>query len=57
MTEAPITKFARPECGSAYKVVRLPTPPERRDHPVPCLSCGRVLAPRDNGFLVQLRPC
>jgi len=44
MTDVPISRFACPDCGSVYKVVRLKTPPEPHDHPVGCLTCGRALA-------------
>jgi predicted RNA-binding Zn-ribbon protein involved in translation (DUF1610 family) len=53
MTNAPIFSFVCPTCGSVYKVVRLKTPPEPNDHPVGCLTCGRALAPRDDGFLLK----
>jgi predicted RNA-binding Zn-ribbon protein involved in translation (DUF1610 family) len=45
--------FICPDCGSVYKVARLKTPPEPRDHPVACLSCGHALAPREGEFLLK----
>jgi hypothetical protein len=36
-----------------YQVIRVETPVSPDDHPVACLGCGRVLAPRDNGFLLK----
>jgi predicted RNA-binding Zn-ribbon protein involved in translation (DUF1610 family) len=51
VTAVPI--FTCPDCGSVYKVARLKTPPEPHDHPVGCLSCGRALAPREDGFLLK----
>jgi predicted RNA-binding Zn-ribbon protein involved in translation (DUF1610 family) len=53
MADAPISSFVCPGCGSVYKVVRLKTPPEPHDRPVGCLSCGRALTPRDEGFLLK----
>jgi predicted RNA-binding Zn-ribbon protein involved in translation (DUF1610 family) len=53
MTDAPISSFVCPDCGSVYKVVRLKTPPEPRDYPVGCLTCGRALAPREDEFLLK----
>jgi predicted RNA-binding Zn-ribbon protein involved in translation (DUF1610 family) len=53
MTNAPISSFVCPDCGSVYKVVHLKTPPEPHDHPVACLSCGRALAPREDEFLLK----
>jgi len=53
MTEAPISQFDCPECGSVYTVARLEAPPEPRDHAVACLSCGHALAPRDNGSVLK----
>jgi predicted Zn finger-like uncharacterized protein len=53
MTDAHISSFVCPTCGSVYKVVRLKTPPEPNDHAVGCLTCGRVLPARENGFLLK----
>jgi predicted RNA-binding Zn-ribbon protein involved in translation (DUF1610 family) len=53
VTAAPTPSFVCPGCGSVYKVVRLKTPPEPHDRPVGCLSCGRLLTPRDDGFLLK----
>jgi predicted RNA-binding Zn-ribbon protein involved in translation (DUF1610 family) len=52
-TDAPISSFVCPGCGSVYKVGRLKTLPEPHDHPVGCLTCGRALAPREEEFLLK----
>jgi predicted Zn finger-like uncharacterized protein len=48
-----VETFPCPHCQAVYKLVRVKTPPEPGDHPVSCLHCGQVLAPRDNEFLLK----
>jgi hypothetical protein len=46
MTDAPISSFICPGCGSVYKLVRLKTPAEPNDHPVGCLTRAYLLKRR-----------
>jgi len=55
MPGGPPRNFSCPECGAAYKLVRVPKPDsgEPLSNPVFCVSCDYPLSPSDNGFVLK----
>jgi DNA-directed RNA polymerase subunit RPC12/RpoP len=47
------TKFECSTCQAEYKLVRVETPPDRRDKQLTCLSCGAPLRNREGKFALK----